>query len=146
MDTGINILIVERGPEEANRLRAVAATAGFSATVAASVAEALRAVRATVRPFAGAVVAAELEHEGELLLARLARLQVARVLVASGAPQDQAAEARARAAGASIFAARPVRPELLAAAVASAGESMSALFGNRSPPAGGIRIRDAMEQ
>jgi ActR/RegA family two-component response regulator len=65
------------------------------------------------RFFRRAIVATELTFQGELLLARLARLP-AIDLVAVGPVGDIAGEGKAREAGARVYLSRPVKMEVLA--------------------------------
>jgi ActR/RegA family two-component response regulator len=71
--------------------------------------------------FGRAIVATEMELEGEPMVARLARLPMLVRVVATGPSGDPALEVRARAAGAHIYLPRPVDVEDLARALAIPG-------------------------
>jgi hypothetical protein len=67
------------------------------------------------RVFTRAVVAAELNIGGEMLIARLSRLPAIRCLIAVGPDGDMEMEAQARIAGAKAYLGRPLDIEALAA-------------------------------
>ena len=83
--------------------------------LAASAQEAVELLR---RELIGrAVVAAELETGGELLLARIKQLSAVERIVAIGSPGDTHMEVEARLRGADVYVVRPVSTSLLSRAL-----------------------------
>jgi len=109
------ILAAEGRPEDAMRLRECLAILGEHVRMATSAAEVMEHLRRDI--FTRAVVAVELSWDCEPMLARISRLPAVEHLVATGPPGDTRMEARARAAGARAYVARPVTVRVLAMAL-----------------------------
>jgi len=73
--------------------------------------------------FDAAVLASELEVDGESMVAYVARLPLARLLVATGPGGDWERERLARLAGAAIYLPRPVSAATLGEAFRSRGQT-----------------------
>lgn len=107
-----HILVVEPERSDADNLRRRLGQLGVTATMASTALEALQVLRQHI--FDGAIVAAEMEIGGELLLSRLSRLPSTSHLLATGPPGDLEIEACARSAGACAYLPRPVQTQTLA--------------------------------
>ena len=115
------VLAAEVGSEDSYNLGRCLKALGLKVHLATSVRQAIGLLRREM--FDAAVVASELEVDGESMVAHVARLPLAEMLIAIGPGGDWELERLARLAGAAVYLPRPVSAAGLAEAFRSRGQT-----------------------
>ena len=118
------VLAAEVQSEDACHLTRCLRTLGLKVHLATSIRQAIGLLRREL--FDAAVLASELEVDGEPMIAHVSRLPVGKLLMATGPGGDWALERRARLAGATVYLPRPVSVTKLAEAFGTAGRQEAA--------------------
>ena len=115
------VLAAEMRSEDAYNLTRCLKALCVKVHLATSVRESIGLLRCEL--FDAALVASELEMDGESMVEYISRLPLAKLLMAIGPGGDWRLERRARLAGAAMYLSRPVSTEQLAEAFRTRGQA-----------------------